>query len=65
MQGKGNSGKPTKLHLTIDDEAKLYEVLPKISDKLAGEAFTKGIRAVVPKIFGFQVVYGADKFKVE
>ena len=59
-----NHKHPTKLHLTLDDEGDLLRVLPEISESLAERAFTKGVRAAVPKILGCQVVYGAEEFKV-
>ena len=53
---------PQKIYLTLDDESDVWEML---SGNLKEKAFLEGIRKTVPKILGFQVVYGADKFKLE
>jgi hypothetical protein len=56
---------PKKLFLTLKEEVELLGALPSISPQLAEQAFVKGVRRVLPKIFGFEVVYRADRFHVE
>jgi hypothetical protein len=56
---------PQKIYLTLDDEYDVLEMLFSFDEKLGGKAFKEGIRTTVPKILGLQVVYDADKFKLE
>jgi hypothetical protein len=56
---------PQKIYLTLDDESDVWEMLSGVDGNLKGKAFVEGIRKTVPKILGLQVVYDADKFKLE
>jgi hypothetical protein len=65
FENKHRNTQPTKLYLTIEDEREVLKLLPEISESLAQDAFKKGVRIAVPKIFGFEVVYRAKKFRFE